>query len=192
MNNEILIGPEGQSELLEIARDSVRHAVKGEPSAEPASSNPDLQKKCGAFVTLKSGGRLRGCLGCFHSDEAICKLVNKMAEESATQDPRFVDDRITPEEVDDVEIDISVLSPMWRVQNPLDEIKVGLHGVYVSKGMRSGTFLPQVATEHNMNIEEFLSTCCAHKAGLPPDAWKDDDTDVYAYSAQVIKEETTS
>ena len=116
-------------------------------------------------------------------------MVSETAVASATDDPRFVHQQITPDELAEVEIEISVLSPMRRIDDPLS-IELGTHGIYIKKGWRSGTFLPQVATEHNMTKEEFLSSCCSHKAGMAPDAWKDKDTEVYVYTAQVFHEET--
>jgi len=79
------------------------------------------------------------------------------------------------------------LSPRKRLTNPLD-IEIGKHGIYIRRGTHAGTFLPQVATEHHMSKEEFLSTCCSHKAGLPPEAWKDPQTEVYSYTAQIFSE----
>jgi AmmeMemoRadiSam system protein A len=189
MNETDPISPEGQRKLLAIARAAVTAAVRGQPAPEPRADEPELQARCGAFVTLTTGGRLRGCLGCFTSDEPIAELVHRMARSSATEDPRFFGEPLRPQELDRVHIEISVLSPMRRVDDPLREVKLGVHGIYIKSGWNSGTFLPQVATEHHMDLEEFLSTCCSHKAGLPGDAWRAPQTEVYVYTAQVFHEE---
>ena len=150
---------------------------------------PSCRITRGAFVTITKGGALRGCIGRFTADEPLHKVVAKMARASATEDPRFVGRRLTAAELEDINIEISVLSTMTRIKDPLEEVKLGVHGIYIRRGARSGTYLPQVATEHNMTLEEFLSSCSSSKAGLAPDAWKDPQTEVYIYSAQVFGEE---
>jgi AmmeMemoRadiSam system protein A len=174
-----------QHELLRIARDAVRAAVARAALPEPESEDPELNAPCGCFVTLKNRGRLRGCIGQFTSDKPLIRLVVEMARASATSDPRFMADRVTPEEVDDLDIEISVLSPLELTEDPLS-LKLGTHGIYIKRGHVSGCFLPQVATETGWNEEDFLSYCCSHKAGLPADAWKDPKTEVYLFTADVF------
>jgi AmmeMemoRadiSam system protein A len=141
------------------------------------------------FVTLKNGDRLRGCLGQFTANAPLWQTVAHMAGAAATEDYRFLGDPITADEVPQLSIDISVLSPMEEIANPLD-IELGVHGIYViGPGGRAGTYLPQVATEFAMSKEEFLSSCCAHKAGLPADAWRTGLATVYTYTAEVFGEE---
>jgi uncharacterized protein (TIGR00296 family) len=94
---------------------------------------------------------------------------------------------VQSDEIKDLEIEVSVLSPMQKIDNP-DVIEMGKHGVLVRKGFRSGVYLPQVATETGWSKEEFLSSLCAHKAGLAPDAWKDKGTDIYIFTAEVFSE----
>ena len=189
MSEEQLISAAGERKLLAIARKSVEAAVTAQPQPEVQLDDPELQQHCGAFVTLTTHGHLRGCLGRFTADEPIYQLVNVMAAQSATEDPRFFTSRIRPDELDELRVEVSVLSPMRLIKNPLTDVKLGVHGIYVKRGGQSGTFLPQVATEHNMDLNEFLSSCCSHKAGLPHDAWKDPKTEVYVYTAQVFQEE---
>jgi len=189
MTEQPLIRTEGRKKLLAIARESVEAAVRGRPLPDVECDEAELQIHAGAFVTLTTGGRLRGCLGRFTSDMPVCELVNLLAAESAAEDPRFTLDRIRADELDKLHVEISVLSPMRRVRDPLADVELGKHGIYILRGGRSGTFLPQVATEHHMDLEQFLSTCCAHKAGLPADACKDPKTEVYVYSAEVFGEE---
>ena len=179
--------PAAEKKLLELARASVDAALNGRPMPEGPVDDPELQAHCGAFVTIKIRGELRGCLGQFEADIPIYQLVRQMARASATQDPRFFHMPLRPEDLPRLRLEISVLSPMRRLENPLD-LELGKHGIYIKRGVRSGTFLPQVATEYHMSKEEFLSSCCAHKAGLPSDAWKDPETEVYVYSAQVFHE----
>lgn len=175
--------------LLEIARQSVEAAVARRPGPTFDVPEPELQATSGVFVTLKNRGRLRGCLGQFTSNQPLWKTIAHMARAAATEDLRFLGDPITPDEVPQLSIDISVLSPMEEIANPLD-IELGVHGIYVkAPGGRSGTYLPQVAIEHNMSKEEFLSSCCSHKAGLPPDAWRTGEATVCVYTAEVFGEE---
>ncbi len=173
--------------IVAIAREAVEAAIRGEPAPRVEAEDEALQRPCGAFVTLKSGGRLRGCIGQFTSDRPLRETIQQMARAAATEDPRFVADRIRPEEVPHLEIEVSVLSPLERTDDPLS-LEPGKHGVYIKKGFRSGCFLPQVATETGWSKEEFLRQCCAGKAGLPPDAWRDPSTEVYLFTAEVIHE----
>ncbi len=173
--------------LLKIARSVVETSVRGQPRPKFEETHPDLQAHAGAFVTLKTGGRLRGCIGVFTADKPVYQVVAEMAEQSARQDPRFVSDRITREELPQAHIEVSVLSPLKKIEDPLD-FELGKHGIYVKRGISTGCFLPQVADETGWNKEQFLSYCCAHKAGLAPDAWKDESTEVYIFSAEIISE----
>jgi AmmeMemoRadiSam system protein A len=172
-------------ELLEIARDAVRAAVRGEAVAEPRSDDPDLTAPCGCFVTLKNHGKLRGCLGQFTSDRPLVELVAEMGKASATSDPRFLADPVTADELNELDVEISVLSPLKRVDDPLG-LRLGTDGIYIKRGFSSGCFLPQVATEAGWSKEQFLSYCCAHKAGLASDAWKDPKTEVFLFTADVF------
>ena len=108
-----------------------------------------------------------------------------MAKASATGDPRFFADPVTAGELEQLDIEISVLSPLRRTSEPLS-LRLGADGIYIKKGGASGCFLPQVAEEAGWGKEEFLSYCCAHKAGLPADAWKEADTEVYLFTADVF------
>ncbi len=173
--------------LLEIARCSVTAAVNGAPLPKVEESDPELTGKQGCFVTLKNGEHLRGCLGNFVSRIPLCRLVNEMARASATEDPRFFSSPITPQELPQLAIEISVLSTLERIANPLD-LELGVHGIYIRRGGAAGCFLPQVATETGWSKEEFLRSCCSHKAGLAPDAWKQPDTEVYVFTADIINE----
>lgn len=171
--------------LLRIARDIVRAVVSGSPRPEISFDDPAMNAPCGCFVTLKVRDRLRGCIGQFISNRPLVELVAEMAEASAVKDPRFAGDRITARELDDLDIEISVLSPLQRTDDPLS-LRLGVDGIYVKRGYAAGCFLPQVAAETGWTREEFLSYCCSHKAGLLPDAWKDPRTEVYLFTAEVF------
>ena len=173
--------------LLEIARAAVEAAVHGRPPSKVQEENPELQGRQGCFVTLKNGDLLRGCLGHFTSDKPLYRLVNEMARASATEDYRFLSQPITAEELPHLNIEISVLSLLEPIGNPLD-IELGKHGITVRRGTASGCFLPQVATETGWSKEEFLGYCCSHKAGLAYDAWKDPKTEVQVFTAEVFGE----
>ncbi len=171
--------------LLKVARDTVEAAIKKLPAEKPHSDDPELTALCGCFVTLKNGDRLRGCIGQFTSDVPLIELVAEMARASSTGDSRFFADPITLGELTNLDIEISVLSPLKPTDDPLS-LRLGLDGIYIKRGRASGCFLPQVATETGWSKEEFLSYCCSHKAGLPPDAWKDAGTEVYSFTADVF------
>ena len=175
-----------KKELLALARKSVESIVRDkkilrleEPSGEK------LKENGAAFVTLHKRGRLRGCIGRMDATEPIYKTVAHMAAAAAVQDPRF--SPVRPEELDDIHIEISVNTPLRPVSGA-DEIVLGKHGVVVSKGMRQGVFLPQVATETGWTKEEFLSNLCSHKAGLAPDAYKN-GAKLFVFRSIVFEEE---
>ena len=182
-----MLADKARAKLLEIARQAVAAAIEGRTVPSLQTDDPELQGKQGAFVTLKTQGRLRGCIGHFISEDPLWKTVRDVAVLSATEDPRFWGMGLQPEEMAELEIEISVLSPLERIENPLD-IELGKHGIYVRRGGRSGCFLPQVATETGWSKEEFLSHCCAGKAGLPPDSWRDPKTEVLVFTAEIIHE----
>ncbi len=171
--------------LLKVARDTVEAVIKGEPNEAPQSDDPELNAPCGCFVTLKNQGRLRGCIGNFTSEGPLIELVADMAKASATGDSRFLADPITAGELDRLDVEISVLSPLERTDEPLS-LRLGVDGIYIKSGCTSGCFLPQVATEAGWSKEEFLSCCCAHKAGLAADAWREPETEVYLFTADVF------
>ncbi len=171
--------------LLKVARDTVDAVIRQQKITKPESDDPELNAPCGCFVTLKNHDRLRGCIGQFVSDNPLIGLVAEMAKASATGDPRFFADPITAEELEKLDIEISVLSPLKRTDDPLS-LKLGVDGIYIKRDRLSGCFLPQVATETGWSKEEFLSYCCAHKAGLDADAWQDPQTEVYLFTADVF------
>lgn len=178
-----------QKELLKIARNAIKSYLERGEKPDVSIDDPDLKNIQGAFVTLHKKGQLKGCIGNIIGQKPLYITVRDMAIEAATGDPRF--SPVKPEELDDLDIEISVLSPLEKVKSA-DEIELGTHGVIVRRGYRQGVFLPQVATETGWSREEFLSHLCSGKAGLPADAWKNPDTELYIFSAQVFGEKELS
>jgi hypothetical protein len=171
--------------LLEIARNSIENYLKTGRKSELTEQDPALLKENGAFVTLHKHGQLRGCIGNLVGRQPLYLTIRDMAIEAAVGDSRFMPLKLS--EIKDIEIEISVLSPLERIDS-VDKIEMGKHGVLVKRGFNQGVYLPQVATETGWSKEEFLSSLCAGKAGLPADAWKDKSTEIYIFSAEVFSE----
>ena len=171
--------------LLNIARNALEKKVRKNETYIPDSSKMTgtLKSKCGAFVTLHKDGSLRGCIGQFAPDNPLCFVVRDMAIAAALHDPRF--SKVSEQELKSIDIEISVLSPLRKIDS-VNEIVLGKHGIYIKKGVQSGTFLPQVATETGWNLEEFLGHCSADKAGLGWYGWK--DAEIFVYTAIVFGE----
>ena len=176
-----------KKELLQIARNTIDIYLKEKriPDVDEKSLPPALQSKAGAFVTLKKGGELRGCIGHFDADNPLYKIVQQMAVASSTQDYRF--SPVTANELKSIDIEISVLTCMQKISDA-NKIRLGIDGVYIKKGGRAGTFLPQVATDTGWSLEEFLGHCARDKAGIGWDGWKDKDTEIFIYQAFVFGE----
>ena len=178
---EFSLTDEDKSLLKKIAYDSIKDSLDGKPVSHLSPLPSHLSSKCGAFVSLHKQGRLRGCIGHFGEDVPLYEIVAEMARAAAFEDPRFLP--VTRNELDDLDIEISVLTPMRRIQS-LDEFELHRHGIYIRKGYRSGTFLPQVADEVNWTKEEFVGHCSQDKAGLGWDGWR--DAELYVYEAIVF------
>ena len=173
--------------LLQVARKVIEAAVCGRAVSEFESEDPLFNEKRGCFVTIHNNGRLRGCIGNFTGDIGLIKMIREMAVAAATQDYRFAHNPVTPQELSEIDVEISVLSPLERTDNPLG-LELGKHGIYIRRGTTSGCYLPQVATETGWSKEQFLGSCCSDKAGLPYDAWKGSDTEVLLFTAEVFGE----
>jgi len=175
-----------KKELLKIARTTLEQYIltKKVPEINTSGFSETLKTASGAFVTLKENGVLRGCIGRFTAEEPLYQVIQQMAIASSTQDNRFPP--VITQEFGKITIEISVLSPMKKI-NSIDEIVMGKHGIYIKKGIYSGTFLPQVATETGWSKEDFLGHCARDKAGLGWDGWK--DAEIYIYEATVFSEE---
>lgn len=177
---------EEKKTLFRVARQSILAALDEQRPPEFSVESPNLLVKRGVFVTLENRGRLRGCIGHFEPDLPLFEIVSQMAVAAATQDHRFAYNPVTEREMKDIDIKISILSPLKKIDS-VEEIEVGRHGIWVRQGVRSGTYLPEVATDMGWTREQFLESCCAEKAGLPPDAWKR-EADIYVYTSQVLQE----
>ncbi len=183
--DEYAFTKEEKIRLLEIARETISNYVRKGiiPEVNPDKLTEGMKNSCGAFVTLHKKGNLRGCIGRFYSDEPLYKVVQTMAVAASMHDTRFTP--VNEDEIKELDIEISVLTPMKKIQS-IDEINLGRHGVYIKKGARSGTFLPQVATETGWSKEEFLGHCASQKAGIGWNGWK--DADIFTYEAIVFSE----
>lgn len=171
--------------LLKLAQDTVETYVRNGKIPEVEIRDEKLVEKQGAFVTLHLNGRLRGCIGQIEpSNEPLWQVVQTMAIEAATGDPRF--SPVSANELDKIEYEVSVLSKPKKIED-WQKIELGKHGVIVRKGFRSGVFLPQVATETGWGKEELLAHLCADKAGLAADAYKNDlDVELFVFEAEVF------
>lgn len=176
------LSPADKHLLLEVARDSIAAHLKGKAAPPVKSSSPVMQELRGAFVSLHRQGQLRGCIGYLEAVKPLLQTVREMAAAAAFQDPRFRP--LQAEELADLEIEISVLSPM-RLIKSTDEIEVGKHGLYIVRGSNRGLLLPQVATQYHWDRTAFLEQTCG-KAGLPPDAWQDPNTKIFVFSAEIF------
>jgi len=182
-NTGFTLSDDEKKTLKGIAFQSIKDSLDGKSIAQPIF-NPQFSifnLKCGAFVSLHKFGRLRGCIGHFGEDYPLHEIVAKMAYAAAFEDPRFMP--VTSDELADIDIEISVLTPMRRIRS-IDEFQLHRHGIYIKKGFRSGTFLPQVADEVNWTKEEFLGHCAQDKAGIGWDGWR--DAELYVYEAIVF------
>lgn len=177
-----MIDPVLRRRLLEVARRSLEARVRCEHAPEvPADVNTPAS---GLFVTIYCHGELRGCLGTLDGRERLAAAVVRLAADVAHEDHRFRP--LTAHELPDVTIDLSVLTPAQRVDDP-SEITVGRDGLIVQQGSRRGLLLPQVAPEHGWDREIFLAQTCI-KAGLAPDAWRHGAT-ILRFQAEVFGEE---
>jgi len=155
--------------LLVLAREAVTRWVTDHTEVKPPTGEPAFAPDRAVFVTLRMDGRLRGCIGTLEPVSPLGEAVIESAISAATHDPRFRP--VAAGEIPALDIHLSILSPMRTVSGP-DEIVIGKHGIVVRQGMRSGVFLPEVATEQGWDLETTLSILCTEKAGLPADAWK--------------------
>ncbi len=174
-----------RQELLTIARDTIKHYLKTGETLEVETSDEVLKRDMGAFVTLHKQGRLRGCIGNMVARGPLYLAVRDMAIAAAVEDPRFPE--VTAEELDDIDIEISALSPMEKIDDH-NLIEVGKHGVMVQMGFRSGVYLPQVAEETGWTKDEFMNSLCGQKAGIREDAWKTGECEIFIFTAEVFGE----
>jgi AmmeMemoRadiSam system protein A len=172
--------------LLQLARSTIEAYVRQEAAPAIEGDWPALDH-AGAFVTLRNSRRLRGCIGTFTPLATLPLTIQEMAVEACC-DPRFVTCPVTCDELPQLRIEISVLSPLERTFEPCN-LQVGRHGIYIRRDHRVGCFLPQVASEMRWDADTFLSQCCSGKADLPAYAWQDPDTEVYLFTTESFCED---
>jgi AmmeMemoRadiSam system protein A len=168
--------------LINIAEESIKAKLDGEAVPDFYYGQQALNVKAGAFVTLKIDNCLRGCIGMISSNKPLYQTISEMALQAAFCDPRFKP--LTFEEFSKLGIEISILSPLKKIES-IDEIEVGRDGLLIKKDLSSGLLLPQVAVEYCWDRHTFLDQVCS-KAGLKADAWKEEDADIYIFTAQVF------
>jgi AmmeMemoRadiSam system protein A len=170
--------------LLDVARGSITRSLglASSPSRPEAAVSHDY--RAGAFVTLHTRGELRGCIGHIEADRPLPDVVASCAVSAAASDPRFAP--LTPPELQQLEIEISVLGPL-EVVRTLGDVEVGRHGLLIEHRRRRGLLLPQVAPEWGWDAATFVAQTC-RKAGLPPDAWPAGGATLYRFEAEVFSE----
>jgi hypothetical protein len=178
---EFSLSPEEKKELIRLARLAVSQFVEENKVVEYDTQDPNLLAEKGAFVTLKKNGQLRGCIGFIEPMFPLYETVIRAAIYAAAEDPRFRP--VTREELKDIDFEISVLTPLKKIDDP-GLVRVGKHGLVISQGERKGLLLPQVPVENNWSRETFLEEACL-KAGLPPDAWKK-GAEIFVFEAIVF------
>lgn len=171
--------------LLSLARNSIISYLSKEELPEINDVTGWPSEQLGAFVSIHKNGELRGCLGRFISNLPLYQLVQKLAIEAASRDYRFEPVKI--HELNEINLEISVLSSLKPIRQ-LNELIIGKHGIYIKKGNRSGTFLPQVAIETGWDVQTFVSRCSQDKARLGWDGWK--DAELYVYTAEIFSEKS--
>lgn len=170
--------------LLGSARQTLRRyqeTGREEPIRADGNS-PALDRRTGAFVTLRKMGELRGCVGRSSSDVSLSELIPEMTLAAALDDRRF--EPVATDEPD-IEIEVSVLSPMKRISDP-GRFRVGRDGAYLRAGVHSGLLLPQVAEGRNWTASQFLDAL-ARKAGAPKNVYRKPGTRLSVFRAQVIE-----
>ena len=169
--------------MLRLARQAITEAVScGQVLADIPSGGIFSQRR-GVFVTLHVSKRLRGCIGVVEPEEPLGDTVVRCAAGAALQDSRFP--AVRPDELSDLQIEISLLSPPLPIR--LEEIEIGRHGLLISRGRQRGLLLPQVAVEHHLNVEQFLGETC-RKAQLPLEAWRETEASVLAFTCDIFSD----
>lgn len=178
-----VMNEEQRAELLRIARTSIERELGKNKS--PVKSGLTIAPEIGgAFVTLRRGKRLAGCMGTFHPKDTLTATIESVAR-LACRDPRFSSRPVTVDDLPGMSVEISVLGPLERTDEPASLVP-GTHGILIRRGEASGCFLPQVATECGWTAVEFLNRCSSTKVGVAEDAWRKSDTSVYLFTAEVF------
>jgi AmmeMemoRadiSam system protein A len=169
--------------ILDLARQAVVEAVCRDRLPGIIPKTGIFAQQCGVFVTLHVAKQLRGCIGVIETQDPLGESIVRCAGSAALMDPRF--GAVQPDEIGNLEIEVSLLSPVQSIKP--EEVEIGKHGLVVEQGFRRGLLLPQVAVEHHLNRDQFLRETC-HKAGLPADAWQSSETRIYGFTCEIISE----
>lgn len=180
--SEFRLSIEEKKELLRLARSSITQFIKEEKVLNYETQSSILLSKKGAFVTLKKDGHLRGCTGYIEPVLPLYQTIIRASIFAACRDPRFPP--VSVDELEELEIEISILTPLKKIQTPR-LVEVGKHGLVISKGNKRGLLLPQVPVENHWSRETFLQQACL-KAGLPENAWKT-GADIFIFEAVVFQ-----
>ena len=170
--------------LLQLARESILSAVHHQQHTPTKHESTVFQEPAGAFVTLRSHSELRGCIGYIEPKLPLIQTVEEVAAKAALEDPRFLP--LTDDELSQVDIEISVLSPLQKV-NKVEDIEVGKHGLVVDAGFTRGLLLPQVGAENHWDRETFIRHT-AVKAGLDPEAWNHPSVQLFSFTVDKFSE----
>lgn len=169
--------------ILKLAREAVFAAVSHRRQIPAPAAPPILLEPRGAFVTLHVRGNLQGCIGVISPRDPLGETIVHCAISAALEDPRFAP--LRPDQLPHLAVEVSLLSPMEPIR--AEDVIVGTHGLLVERSRNRGLLLPQVATEHHFTPERFLEETC-HKAGLPRSAWKEPDTQLFAFTCEILQE----
>jgi AmmeMemoRadiSam system protein A len=180
------LGENQQQILLRLAREAVEASARNLRLSEIVIPPEAPMELCGAFVSLHKGQHLRGCIGHVEAQKPLAQSVRECAFSAALFDPRF--HSVTPDELPELRIEISVLSPFFDISP--EQVEVGVHGLLVSRGSYRGLLLPQVAVQWKWDRERFLSETC-RKAGMDMNAWRH-GARIQAFTAQVFAEAANS
>jgi AmmeMemoRadiSam system protein A len=172
--------------LLELARRAIAEAVSLQKPAGCIPQSGVFAEKRGVFVTLHARGRLRGCIGVIEAFEPLGESITRCAASAAFEDPRF--SPVSAEELGELQIELSLLSPPEPILPR--NIEIGKHGLLISQAVKRGLLLPQVAVQHKLSREQFLEETC-RKAGLPPLAWQEPETQILGFTCEVFSESAT-
>jgi uncharacterized protein len=173
-----------KTELLKLARATLEACFANEATPTCQTPRAGLLEQKGAFVSLHRGEELRGCIGQLYPDHELFKIVQQCVLSAALEDTRFP--AVIREELNDLSIEISVLTPFRRIRS-VEDIEVGRHGLYITRGGFRGLLLPQVATQYHWDRIKFLEHTCM-KSGLPESAWRDPHTIIYTFEAEVFSD----
>lgn len=182
VSEDFRLSGQEKKELLDLAYATVNMYVREKKLPEFTPRTDNLRRKCGAFVTLKKHGELRGCIGFIEPVLPLHQAVMQASVYAACKDSRFLP--VTRDELEDIDVEISVLTPLKKIRQP-NRIMVGKHGLVIAMDGKRGLLLPQVAVEHNWTRETFLEQACL-KAGLPKNAWRS-GADIFVFEAIVFQ-----